>query len=192
MLNKIVVIEDVDQIRSSIVEILTLNGYRVSAASNGVEGIGLIKQWQPNLVLCDIMIPQLDGYQVLEAIRKRLDQAHVRFIFITAKTDVVDVRRGMHLGADDYLPKPFLARDLLDAIESRLRRSQQQGQPSINSESDFLLTIQGQDLRGNRILQIQDCLYFFTQQRSYFVAHSLGTFQIKKTIDKLVLFQIRD
>ncbi|GAB3794915.1 hypothetical protein GCM10028819_10060 [Spirosoma humi] len=185
MINKIVVIEDVDQIRNSIVEILTLNGYRVGATSNGMDGIKLIERWRPNLVLCDIMMPQLDGYQVLEAIRKSPDQAHIPFIFITAKTDVVDIRRGMYLGADDYLPKPFLARDLLNAIASRLRRSQQQSQTSINSDSDFLLTIQGQDQRGNRILQIQDCLYFFTQQRSYFVAHSLGTFQIKKTIDKL-------
>jgi len=93
----------------------------------------------------------------------------------------------MNLGADDYLPKPFLARDLLDAIESRLRRSQQQDQPTVNPETNFLTTIQGHDQRGNRLLQIQDCLYFFIQQRSYFVAHPLGNFQINKTIDKLVV-----
>lgn len=186
MLNKILVIEDVAQIRNNIVDILTLNGYRARSTDNGVEGISLIKRWHPNLVLCDIMMPQLDGYQVLEAIRSSPAQAHIPFIFITAKTDLADVRRGMCLGADDYLPKPFLARDLLDAVESRLRRSQQQDQATHNPATNFLETIQGHDKRGNRLLQIQDCFYFFIQQRSYFVAHPLGNFQIHKTIDKLV------
>ena len=186
MFNKILVIEDVDPIRNNIVEILSLHNYRVKSTTNGVDGIGLIEQWQPNLVLCDIMMPKLNGYQVLETIRCHPAQAHIPFIFITAKTDLGDVRRGMCLGADDYLPKPFLASDLLNAIESRLRRSQQQGQTTGHPGTSFLTTIQGHDQRGNRLLQTQDCFYFFIQQRAYFVAHPLGNFQIHKTIDKLV------
>ncbi|UFH55705.1 response regulator [Spirosoma sp. KNUC1025] len=186
MLIKVLIIEDITPIRDNIAELLALKGYQVKAAACGEEGVSVAKEWHPNLILCDIMMPTLDGYQVLEAIRTCPAIAHIPFIFLTAKTDMVDLRRGMSLGADDYLTKPFLAADLLKAIESRLKRSQQQG--LLESDSSlYLKTIRGRDPKGYMQLQTDDCYYFSVQDRDYFAEHPLGTFQISQTIEKLAV-----
>jgi len=118
----IIVIEDSQELRDDIVEMLTLEGYEAFGAENGLVGVELVKEKKPNLIVCDIMMPELDGYGVLEAIREEHETAMIPLIFLTAKTDRVNVRHGMVLGADDYLTKPFLVTELLDSIRSQLKK----------------------------------------------------------------------
>jgi two-component system OmpR family response regulator len=180
---RLMVIEDEEQIRENLLEMLTLSGFEVASASCGLSGVAQILQHPPDLILCDIMMPQMDGYQVLESIRTNPSVAHVPFIFLTAKADMVDLRWGMTLGADDYLIKPFSIKDLLAAIESRLKRQQQK--PELQTPPVFLKTIQGHDEKGAMILPTEGCLFFFVQNKRYFVRHQLGTFQIDLTFEKL-------
>ena len=125
MATHILLIEDEMQIRENVAELLTLKGFEVSAATNGVNGVTQALLKQPDLILCDIMMPEMDGYQVLETIRQNRSLSTMPFIFLTAKADSTDFRRGMTLGADDYLTKPFTIDSLLTAIEGRLQREQQ-------------------------------------------------------------------
>ncbi len=124
----ILVIEDTPAMRENIVEILQLAPYEVVEAANGKEGIELARQTRPDLILCDIMMPELDGFGVLHIIGKDPALAGVPFIFLTAKAELVDFRFGMNLGADDYLTKPFDDLTLLNAVEVRLHKSER-GQP---------------------------------------------------------------
>lgn len=179
----LLVIEDEEQIRQNLVELLTLSGYEVASASSGLSGLALARQHPPELILCDIMMPQMDGYQVLEAIRQEAGLAHLPFVFLTAKADMVDLRRGMSLGADDYLTKPFSIKDLLAAIESRLKRHHLT--PAPRPPTGFLKTIQGHDEKGVMTLLTAECLFFFVVNRQYFVRHPLGTFQIHRSLDTL-------
>ncbi len=120
MNTQLLLIEDDQQIRENVAELLTLKGYQVDTACDGQQGIVRAMLNRPDLILCDVMMPQVDGYQVLEAMRTNHSLATVPFIFLTAKADSTDLRRGMNLGADDYLTKPFTSGDLIAAIESRL------------------------------------------------------------------------
>ncbi len=121
-MKKILVIEDDRIVRENITELLEISGYAVEAAANGMEGIAAARRQIPDLIVCDIKMPDLDGYGVLHVLRKNPDTATVPFIFLTARTDRSDLRRGMEMGADDYITKPFESTDLLNAIETRLRR----------------------------------------------------------------------
>ncbi len=123
---RIQIIEDNDDIRESIIEILELANYEVINADNGKTGIELATQHLPDLILCDIMMPELDGYGVLYLLSKNPQTASIPFIFLTAKAERVDVRKGMEMGADDYLTKPFDDMELLNAVESRLNKKQKQ------------------------------------------------------------------
>lgn len=118
----ILLIEDNDAIRENTAEILELTGYEVHTAENGKVGVEKALQTRPDLVICDIMMPVLDGYGVLHIFNKNPQLSGVPFIFLTAKTERTDFRKGMELGADDYLTKPFDESELLTAIESRLNR----------------------------------------------------------------------
>ncbi|WP_295767228.1 response regulator [uncultured Mucilaginibacter sp.] len=120
----ILIIEDNADIREGTAEILGLSGYRVIEADNGKTGVELAIAHQPDLILCDIMMPELDGYGVLLRLSKNLHTQAIPFIFLTAKAERVDHRKGMELGADDYLTKPFDDVELLNAIESRLQKKQ--------------------------------------------------------------------
>lgn len=122
---KIALIEDNQEVRENIEEILELANYEVVTAENGKKGVSLIKQEIPDLILCDIMMPELDGYGVLYMIGKDPKTASIPFIFLTAKSEKEDFRKGMNMGADDYLTKPFDDTQLLDAIEKRLKRIEQ-------------------------------------------------------------------
>ncbi|RYY35024.1 MAG: response regulator [Sphingobacteriaceae bacterium] len=122
----ILIIEDNDDIRESTVEILELSGYNMLQANNGKTGVDLALQHKPDMILCDIMMPELDGYGVLYMLGKNTDTAHIPFIFLTAKAERVDFRKGMEMGADDYLTKPFDDIELLNAIESRLKKKEKQ------------------------------------------------------------------
>ncbi|HMN06071.1 MAG TPA: response regulator [Flavobacteriales bacterium] len=119
----ILLIEDDADVRENTAEILELAHYRVLKAANGKQGVDRARKEMPDLVLCDIMMPDLDGYGVLHMLGRSPETAEIPFIFLSAKAERSDVRRGMELGADDYLTKPFEESELLNAIEGRLRRS---------------------------------------------------------------------
>lgn len=120
MTAKILVIEDVHALRSDMIEMLRLEGFEVEGAENGAVGLRVAREYRPDLVVCDIMMPELDGYGVLEGVRADPNLRAVPFIFLTAKSDRTDIRRGMGLGADDYITKPFENEELLAAIKARL------------------------------------------------------------------------
>ena len=122
-MKRILLIEDNAEVRENIVEILELSDYEVYTAANGREGIKQAQTLYPDLILCDVMMPVLDGYQVLEQLQKGTETEMIPFIFLTAKSKKAEVRKGMNLGADDYLTKPFEEHELLEAIKSRLRKS---------------------------------------------------------------------
>lgn len=118
----ILLIEDNDEIRENTAEILELARYNVHTASNGKLGIEKAIEIKPDLILCDIMMPLLDGYGVLHSVQKNDTIKNIPFIFLTAKTERSDIRKGMELGADDYIIKPFDGTELLNAIDSRLKK----------------------------------------------------------------------
>ncbi len=122
-MKKILLIEDNLEVRENTSEILELAGFTVLTASNGKIGVDLAQKETPNLIICDIMMPELDGYGVLHILNKKPETATIPFIFLTAKTEKTDIRKGMNLGADDYLPKPFDDTDLLNAIEARFQKA---------------------------------------------------------------------
>jgi CRP-like cAMP-binding protein/FixJ family two-component response regulator len=123
-MKKILLIEDNTEIRENIAEILGLANYEVAEAENGKIGVELAKKEKPDLIICDIMMPQLDGYGVLHMLGKDPVTSGIPFIFLTAKSEKDDFRKGMNLGADDYLVKPFDDLELLDAVEMRLKKSE--------------------------------------------------------------------
>jgi CheY-like chemotaxis protein/CRP-like cAMP-binding protein len=121
-MSKIVLIEDNHEMRENIEEMLELADYKVLSAANGKEGVELVKKELPDIIICDIMMPELDGYGVLHYLSKIPETRAIPFIFLTAKTERSDFRKGMNLGADDYISKPFEEMELLEAIESRLKK----------------------------------------------------------------------
>lgn len=124
MKKKILIIEDNKDIRESSVEILVLAGYDVLEADNGKIGVELAQQHLPDMILCDIMMPELDGYGVLYLLSKNRETSNIPFIFLTAKAERADMRKGMEMGADDYLTKPFDDMELLNTIESRFHKKE--------------------------------------------------------------------
>lgn len=124
MSKKILVIEDNTDVRENIVEILELDGYEVHSASNGKLGVTQALDVLPDLILCDIMMPELDGYGTLKILNRNAKTHDIPFIFLTAKAEKNDFRKGMGLGADDYLTKPFDDTELLEAIEMRMKKRQ--------------------------------------------------------------------
>ncbi|MEJ7626879.1 MAG: response regulator [Ferruginibacter sp.] len=124
MSTTILVIEDNKDIRENIAEILELSGYKTFTAENGKKGVELAIAENPGLIICDIMMPELDGYGVLHMLRKNAATEKTPFIFLTAKTERSDLRKGMEMGADDYITKPFEDIELLNAVETRLKRLQ--------------------------------------------------------------------
>jgi CheY-like chemotaxis protein/CRP-like cAMP-binding protein len=122
-MKKILLIEDDTTLRETTAEILELENYEVVTASNGKKGVELAKQTLPNIIICDIMMPEMDGYQVLEILSNTKTTQRIPFIFMSAKTEIKEVRKGMDLGADDYLTKPVSEELLISAIESRLAKA---------------------------------------------------------------------
>jgi len=121
-MKKILLIEDNDDIRNNTAEILELSNYKVIVAENGKIGVEKAIEHTPDLIICDIMMPVLDGYGVLHAVHKNDAIKNTPFIFLTAKTERGDFRKGMELGADDYITKPFNGTELLNAVDSRLKK----------------------------------------------------------------------
>lgn len=168
MTKKVLIIEDNDDIRENISEILELAGYTVCTAANGKQGIELAMKQFPDIILCDIMMPELDGYGVLYMLNKKPETATIPFIFLTAKAERVDLRKGMEMGADDYLTKPFDDIELLNAVESRLKKKEVQVNfysksldrlNSIIAKSDGLLELKkiiedrkGREFKKNQVI----------------------------------------
>lgn len=121
-MKKILVIEDEELLRTNIVQILEFEDFVTIEANNGFLGIKLAQEHLPDLILCDVMMPEVDGYGVLAALSQNPTTASIPFIFTTAKASKADLRQGMNLGADDYLAKPITADELLSAISTRLKR----------------------------------------------------------------------
>jgi DNA-binding NarL/FixJ family response regulator len=126
LMKKILVIEDEPEMRRNLLTILKFEKYQPLGADNGRAGLETARSERPDLILCDVMMPQLDGYGVLQALREDTTTATIPFIFLTAKGEKIDQRNGMNLGADDYLTKPVSRTDLLNAISARLLRQEQQ------------------------------------------------------------------
>src|SRR6476660_9829646 len=124
MAKTILVIDDNTDIRENTAEILELAGYKTFTAENGKQGVELAIKEKPSVIVCDIMMPELDGYGVLHLLRKNPDTQNIPFIFLTAKTERSDFRKGMEMGADDYVTKPFEDIELLNAIEVRLKKAE--------------------------------------------------------------------
>jgi DNA-binding response OmpR family regulator len=118
---KILVIEDEPQMRKNILTILEMEGFEGLGAENGRLGLEMIRAHLPHLILCDVMMPELDGYAVLKELRADPAIAEIPFLFLTAKGERADFRAGMNLGADDYLTKPVVLDDLLSALRVRLK-----------------------------------------------------------------------
>lgn len=135
-MKKILLIEDDQIMRENTAEILELAHYEVVTAPNGRVGSLMAKEILPDLIICDIMMPELDGYGVLHVLSKDPKTASIPFIFLTAKTERSEVRKGMELGADDYLTKPFEDTELMNAIEARLRKAE-------NIRKDYARNLQG-------------------------------------------------
>jgi two-component system sensor kinase len=135
---KILVIEDTEIIRDGIREMLIFEGMQVLTAHNGQEGVDKAKEYHPDLILCDIMMPKKSGYQVFDEIQNISSLKHIPFIFLTAKATSENVREGMILGADDYITKPFSIDSLMKSINSRLRKEKKRKQ----SEKYKLETLQ--------------------------------------------------
>jgi DNA-binding NarL/FixJ family response regulator len=135
-MKKILVIEDEPEMRRNLTTVLRLEKFHPLHAENGRVGVELAKKERPDLILCDVMMPELDGYGVIAALRGDAKTAAIPFIFLTAKGEKPDIRAGMNLGADDYLTKPVAKSDLLDAIRSRLERASQQTVPDFKPNFD--------------------------------------------------------
>ncbi|MEL6918189.1 MAG: response regulator, partial [Bacteroidota bacterium] len=123
-MKKVLLIEDDTVLRENTEELLELAGYNMATAPNGRLGIQYAKEHLPDIIVCDIMMPEVDGYGVLQDLSSTEITKHIPFIFLSAKTERKEIRKGMDLGADDYLTKPFDEEDLISAIESRLAKAE--------------------------------------------------------------------
>lgn len=121
-MSKILIIEDDNTVRENISEFLEINGYSTNTATNGLEGLMQAIQTKPDLIVCDIMMPEMDGIEVLNGVREHVSISNTPFIFLTAKVEKKNFRDAMSIGADDYLTKPFDLKELLDAVKIRLKK----------------------------------------------------------------------
>lgn len=169
MNKSILLIEDNAAMRENISEILQLSNYSVTVAENGKVGIEQTRNKKFDLIICDIMMPELDGYGVLHILSKNDDTAGIPFIFLTAKTEKNDFRKGMTLGADDYLTKPFDDLELLDAIEIRLKRAEllkKEFQKGAKGFDDFIENVNG--INGSPVFSDRKALKTFKKKEGVF------------------------
>jgi DNA-binding response OmpR family regulator len=161
-MKSILVIDDNNEIRENTAEILELAGYKTFTAENGKQGVDLAMKEKPSVIVCDIMMPELDGYGVLHLLRKNADTQNIPFIFLTAKTERGDFRKGMEMGADDYITKPFDDVELLNAIETRLKKAEildQKYASSPQGVSQFIKDIKSSGLLTNLTDQFEQETY---------------------------------
>ena len=154
-MKNVLLIEDDSVLRENTAELLELSGYNVITSSNGKLGITSAKENLPDIIVCDIMMPEVDGYGVLEALSKNENTKHIPFIYLSAKTERHDVRKGMDLGADDYITKPFSEDELISAIESRMAKAAILKEVRENQKSKLIET------DNNDIRSLNDLKNFF-------------------------------
>lgn len=182
----VLLIEDDTVLRENSAELLELSGYNLITASNGKTGVALAKKHQPNIIICDIMMPELDGYSALKILSKSKLTKYIPFVFLSAKTERSDVRKGMNLGADDYITKPFSEDDLISAIESRLakvsileeRNQSQESTPIIPVEDEIKtlndLKIFFDDYGTEFAFKTEDVIYHEGDHSNYIYLISVG------------------
>jgi DNA-binding NarL/FixJ family response regulator len=170
-MGKLLVIEDELILRENLKELLTIHGYDVATASDGEEGLQAIKATSPDLVICDIRMPKLNGYELFEEV-KNMPETFMPFLFLSAKVEHDDIRKGMNLGADDYLTKPVNKTDLLSAVETRLKlRSKKLSEISDRSHKNISDKLDLSQQESNEILaklskaEIR-VLYYVAQEKS--------------------------
>ena len=186
--SRILVIEDQDDVRENIVELLELSNYEVDQAPNGREGVKKALSNPPNLILCDIMMPEMDGYEVLYLITKNPTTAALPFIFLTAKAEKVDFRKGMNMGADDYITKPYNEMDLLGAIERRLAKHRKLNQATEQEDFDLAASQYRsmEDLEKNRKTRV------FKKKDVIYRAGDFGSYVYKITRGKVKTYHINE
>ncbi len=158
-MKKILLIEDNPEMRENTAEMLELASYEVETAENGKTGVKMAQESIPDLIICDIMMPELDGYGVLYMLAKNPKTSSIPFIFLTAKAEKSDYRKGMNMGADDYLTKPFEEMELLEAVEIRLKKSEQ-------FQKDFQQDIEGVDRFIEEARGLEELKKLSTDRRS--------------------------
>lgn len=121
-MKKILIIDDDKSVRESTKELLEIVGYEVKVAEDGTKGIKNAKEFLPDIIICDISMPVLDGYSVFKELNKDPKTSIIPFIFLTAKAELSDLKYGMQLGADDFISKPFSSNELLNSIDLRLKK----------------------------------------------------------------------
>ena len=161
-MKKILVIEDDLVLRRTLRELLETNNYKIFSAEDGLEGVKLAKEIKPDLIICDIMMPRLSGIGVVNELKKDNIFAAVPFIFLTAKSELTDMRKGMEIGADDYITKPFKAETILKAISARLEKF------DLIMNNERLLA--GTNLPENiPLLSEEDRIFIDTKTRQHFI-----------------------
>lgn len=190
-MKKILVIEDNVSLLENTAELLELSNYHVFTAENGKKGIELAIREKPDLILCDIMMPEVDGYGVLHMLNQHTDLSRTPFIFLSAKSDRSDFRKGMELGADDYITKPFTATELLNAIQRRLQKSElikQVIEEGIKDTNQFYLKDSGEqalynfiDGRGISHYKKKQVVYFEGNRPLYLFYVKMGKVKTFKT-----------
>lgn len=168
-MKKILLIEDNTEIRENTAEILELSSYKVFTAADGKEGLEAALREIPDLIICDIMMPALDGYGVLHALQKNDSTKHIPLIFLTAKTERSDQRKGMEMGADDYITKPFNGTELLSAVEARLKKSEIVRESFGTGIEAFnqMLKASGDNITTDSLKENRDINYYKKKQRIY-------------------------
>ncbi len=192
-MKKILVIEDNWEVREILEEILDLSGYQVTTAEDGSIGAKKALANPPDLILCDIMMPRLDGYGVLNILSKKPATAKIPFIFLTAKSEKEDFRRGMNLGADDYITKPFHKNELLEVIEIRLKKSERLTSSfdgTVQGLSRFIDEAKGykalkqlSEDRKTRTFKAKEIVFFEGDSAKYLYFLKKGKIKLVKTND---------
>ncbi len=168
-MEKILLIEDNEALRENTAEILALANYEITTAENGKIGVEKAIANPPDLIICDIMMPVLDGYGVYQIISKHNDLAHIPFIFLSAKSERTDLRKGMEMGADDYITKPFTDSELINAIRARLEKvkiQQNQGGKAIETWYQIVSDLGNKDEMHKR-LESHDIIEYKKKQTIY-------------------------
>ena len=189
-MQRVLLIEDNDDIRENTAEILELANYRVETASNGKMGVEMALENIPDLIICDVMMPVLDGYGVLHLLHKNDSLKNVPFIFLTAKTERGDFRKGMEMGADDYITKPFNDIELLTAVESRLKKAHLQ--KSLKSDANSALTDESDNLKALEELVEASAVNAYKKKQIIYAEgnHPLRLFYVQK--GKVKTFKTND
>jgi signal transduction histidine kinase len=198
-MKKILVIEDAQSLRKDILEMLGFEGYKAIGAENGIVGVQKAREFMPDLIICDIMMPGMDGYHVLEELHKDPIMVSIPFIFLTARTDRIDQRQGMELGADDFLTKPFTASELLRTVKTQLEKTVVRGEVAdrkLNQLKNNIILSLPHELRtplnvilGFSDLLVTDCLFMDTARIGDMARHiNSAAFRLYRLVENYLIY----